>query len=246
MKFQNEYDCWHTRNQNLDPAHDDASSPWYSWVQQSLGEVCGLRVLEVACGRGGFIRRLSGAGARAYGVDFSFAAVHLAKRKTLEADPSLSVCLVQGDAHALPFPDNFFDLTVSCETIEHLPLPDKAVREFYRVTRPGGRLFLTTPNYLNFMGLYEIYAKVRHPARTPDQPFDRLQVFVQTRALLKHAGWRIVHSDGMVHQIPFFPGHDPVRIEGLESNAHIRKLLSIFAYHYCLVAQKDDKQQPGW
>jgi ubiquinone/menaquinone biosynthesis C-methylase UbiE len=238
--LRGEYDKWHNRNQNLDPAHDDASSPWYAWVQQSLGDVCGLCVLEVACGRGGFIRRLSSAGARTYGLDFSFAAVRLAKQKAFEADPVLPACLTQGDAHALPFPPNFFDVVVSCETIEHLPAPLKALSEFYRVTRPGGRLFLTTPNYLNLMGLYEIYAKFRHPDRVPDQPFDRLQVFFQTRALLRHAGWRIIRSDGTVHQI-LLPGHNPIRVEGIETNSYIRRLLSPFAYHYCLVAGKTDE-----
>ena len=102
----------------------------------------------------------------------------------------------QGDAHALPFPDGFFDIVVSCETIEHLPEPLRGVQEFYRVTRPGGLLFLTTPNYLNFMGLYEIYAKFRHPGILQDQPFDRIQVFFQTRRLLKKTGWKILRSDG--------------------------------------------------
>jgi SAM-dependent methyltransferase len=238
MKFQAEYDQWHTRIQELDPEHDDASSPWYSWVQQVLGNVHGLRVLEVACGRGGFIRRLAGAGAHAYGMDFSFAAVRVAKGKTVDANPSLSACLVQGDAHSLPFPDDFFDLVVSCETIEHLPSPDKAVREFYRVARPGARLFLTTPNYLNLMGLYEIYAKFRHPGRKPDQPFDRHQVFLQTRALLRHARWQIIASDGMVHQIPFWPGRSPMQFPTIDTKIFLRRMLRIFACHYCLVAQK--------
>lgn len=240
MKFQSEYDSWHTRTQTLNPAHDDSSSPWYLWVQQCLGDVRGMRVLEVACGRGGFIKRLSSAGAYAYGMDFSFSAVRLAKGKTLDADPHLPARLVQGDAHALPFADSYFDVVVSCETIEHLPFPEKSVREFYRVARPGARLFLTTPNYLNFMGLYEIYAKFRHPGRKPDQPFDRLQTFFQTRALVKRAGWRIIYSDGVVHQIPLLPGRNPIDITGIDSHLRIRKLFRVFAYHYCLIAEKKE------
>lgn len=240
MKFQSDYDRWHARNQELDPGHDDASTPWYSWLEQVLGDVQGLRVLEVACGRGGFLKRLSKAGARAYGMDFSFAAVRLAKAKTLDTDPPVPACVVQGDAHALPFPDGVFDVIISCETIEHLPYPEKAVGEFYRVARPGALLYLTTPNYLNFMGLYEIYSKFRHPGRKGDQPFDRLQMFSQTRALLKHAGWRITASDGMVHQLPLIPGRNPVPLEGLDSNVFLRRALRIFAYHYCLIARKEE------
>ena len=239
MQFQSEYDRWHTRNQEGGPEHDDASSPWYSWVRRVLGDVRGVKVLEVACGRGGFIRHLATAGAHAYGMDFSFAAVSFAKAKTLDANPQLSAGLVQGDAHSLPFPDNFFDLVISCETIEHLPSPEKAVREFYRVACRGARLLLTTPNYLNLMGLYEIYAKFRHPNRTPDQPYDRLQIFSQTRALLQNAGWRITASDGVVHQLPLVPGRNPVPLPALDSNLFLRRALRIFAYHYCLIAEKD-------
>lgn len=88
------------------------------------------------------------------------------------------------------------------------------------------------------MGLYEIYSKVRHPHRAPDQPFDRIQVFFQIRSLLRHAGWKIVRSDGTVHQFPFIPGRNPVRIHALERNPHVRKFLSPFAFTYCLVAER--------
>ena len=36
-----------------------------------------------------------------------------------------------------------------------------AVKELMRVLRPGGRLFLTTPNYLSMIGLYRAYCRVR-------------------------------------------------------------------------------------
>jgi ubiquinone/menaquinone biosynthesis C-methylase UbiE len=48
---------------------------------------------------------------------------------------------------------------VSCETIEHVPDVGSAVREMHRVTRPGGKLFLTTPNYANLTGLYDLYSR---------------------------------------------------------------------------------------
>jgi SAM-dependent methyltransferase len=238
MSLRSDYDLWHTRNQNLNPDHDDASSPWYVWVREVLPEVKGLRVLEVACGRGGFVVSLARSGAFAYGMDFSFAAVKAARGKILNERDATHTYLLQGDAHALPFPDGYFDLVISCETIEHLPSPLKALGEFYRVARPGGRLFLTTPNYFNFMGLYEIYAKFRHSERKRDQPFDRLQIFTQIRKQLNDTGWRIIGADGTVHQLPILPGRNPVRLPNLESNLRLRRFLSIFALHYCLIAKK--------
>jgi len=201
-------------------------------------DVRGLRTLEVACGRGGFVRALARKGADAVGLDFSRAALKIGRERSLKFEAESRARFVQGDAHALPFADDYFDLIVSCETIEHLPLPEKGVSEFHRVTRPGGSLFLTTPNYFNLMGLYEFYSKFRHPERGPDQPYDRIQYFFQTRRLLQQAGWQIQKSDGIVHQLPLFPGRNPVRIRSIDDSEILRKLLRVFAFTYCLIAKK--------
>ncbi len=244
MSLRTEYEVWHSKYHELNTSYDDTSSPWYTWVRSVINEVRGLRTLEVACGRGGFVRALACNGAQACGLDFSMAALQIGKQRSIQSASEAGAAFVQGDAHSLPFPDNYFDVLVSCETIEHLPHPLKGVRELHRVTKPGGTLFLTTPNYFNLMGIYELYAKVRHPHRVPDQPFDRFQFFFQTRRLLKQAGWKLLRSDGVVHQLPLFPGRNPVRVESIDKNPMLRKLLHCFAYTYCLIAKKK-KDAPG-
>jgi len=238
MSLQTEYDAWHTRYHELNTGYDDTSTPWYRWVAQRMIDVRGLRTLEVACGRGGFVRALARKGAYAVGLDFSRAALKIGRERSLNFEEESRAAFVQGDAHSLPFPDGYFDVIVSCETIEHLPQPEKGVSEFHRVTKPGGVLFLTTPNYFNLMGLYEFYSKFRHPKRGPDQPYDRIQFFFQTRRLLKQAGWQIQKSDGVVHQLPIFPGRNPVRLRSIDENESLRSPLRIFAYTYCLIAKK--------
>ncbi len=242
MSLRTEYDAWHQRIYDAAPDHEDASSPWYRLVREHLGPVSGLRILEVACGRGGFVRELARAGAHVTGCDFSSAALRAAATKVFNSNgrPALAV-LVQGDAQSLPFADNSFDVVVSCETIEHLPQVQAAAAEMFRVSRPGGKLFLTTPNYFNFMGLYEIYAHFRHPARKDDQPFDRRQWFPQVHKWIRQAGWTILYTDGTVHQFPFIPGRNPVRWEALEANRAVRKLLSPFAYTYFFAAAKSER-----
>jgi len=239
VSLRTEYDAWHQRVYESDRAHEDASSPWYELVRKTIGPVAGLQILEVACGRGGFVRELARAGARMVGCDFSFSALRVGKSKLDENGlKKLGGRLVQGDAQKLPFADASFDIVISCETIEHVPDAQSAVREMYRVARPGGRLFLTTPNYMNFMGLYELYALLRHPHRKDDQPFDRRQWFPQIRRCIRSAGWVISYSDGTVHQFPFIPGRNPLAFPRLEANATIRRLLSPFAYHYFVIARK--------
>jgi SAM-dependent methyltransferase len=241
MSLRTEYDAWHQQVFDAAPEHEDAASPWYQLVRERLGSVAGLRVLEVACGRGGFVRELTRAGAVVTGCDFSGSALRVGQEKLRRVGLDRQGSgLVQGDAQKLPFSDASFDLVISCETIEHLPDPWAALRETYRVTRPGGRLYLTTPNYLNFMGLYELYAVFRHPSREDTQPFDRRQWFPQIRRYVRRAGWTILGTDGTVHQFPFLPGRSPIRFERVESNPVVRRFLSPLALHYFVIAQKKD------
>src|SRR5262249_40266134 len=68
-----------------------------------------------------------------------------------EIDPSLHVLsgvrYEQVDmAQPMPFPENSFDYIVSIEGIEHVENQYLFLRECYKALKPGGRLFMTTPN----------------------------------------------------------------------------------------------------
>jgi len=53
------------------------------------------------------------------------------------------------DKEPLPFPENYFDLVVFTEVLEHLLYdPKPLVQEFHRVLRPSGGLIVSTPNVL--------------------------------------------------------------------------------------------------
>lgn len=239
MSLATEYDQWHSKVFEADPGHPDESSPWYQLVLEFLPSVEGKRILEIACGRGGFSRVLASKGAIVCGGDFSESAIEIAKEK-LRRFPALSDRLTyrQADAQSLPYESESFDIVISCETIEHVPDHRAAVREMYRVCKPGGTLYLTTPNYLNFMGLYLLYAKVRHPGQKLTQPLDKRYLFPQIRDFVTKAGWKIVRTDGTVHQFPFIPRRNPVQFPSLESSRAIRRLLSPLAFHYFVIAQK--------
>ena len=62
--------------------------------------------------------------------------------------PDLKIDL--GDLNrSLPYPEEAFDYVVCLEGIEHTESPANAIREFQRVLKKGGKLFLSTPNFLN-------------------------------------------------------------------------------------------------
>jgi SAM-dependent methyltransferase len=54
-----------------------------------------------------------------------------------------SISFKQGDAEALPYPDGSFDGVVCCYGIMHLPQPDLALAEAFRVLKPGGAYIFT-------------------------------------------------------------------------------------------------------
>jgi SAM-dependent methyltransferase len=96
----------------------------------------GRDVLDVGCGVATDGAEFARAGARYVGLDGSPLAIQLAQRRFELYD--LPGDFVEGDATALPFEDNHFDLVWSHGVIHHFPDTDKAVTEFRRVLRPGG------------------------------------------------------------------------------------------------------------
>ena len=100
----------------------------------------GSTVLDVGSGLGQFADLARTRGARV--VPFDIASSLVMKLKTRYP---MAVC---GSATELPFPDSSFDAVTSSECIEHTPDPAAAVSEMLRVLRPGGHLYLTTPNLI--------------------------------------------------------------------------------------------------
>lgn len=53
---------------------------------------------------------------------------------------------------ALPIPDNSADVVIFQEVMEHLPNHVYSLQEIYRILKPGGELFITTPNRSSLQG----------------------------------------------------------------------------------------------
>jgi len=50
-----------------------------------------------------------------------------------------------GQLERLPFPDHTFDAVISTQVLEHVPEPEKMLREIFRVLKPGASLYLSAP-----------------------------------------------------------------------------------------------------
>jgi SAM-dependent methyltransferase len=97
------------------------------------------RLLDVGFGAGVFLKGATDLGWEAHGVEYSEAAVELGRKRGL---PNIQL----GDFLTVPLLEGFFDVVIMSEIVEHIPDPFPFVRRAYAALRPGGLLYLTTPN----------------------------------------------------------------------------------------------------
>lgn len=101
------------------------------------GESPEARLLDAGCGTGYTLSQLSRYG-DAFGIDLSGDAVELSQKRNLRRLQFASI-------DKLPFKNNAFDWIFSLDTIEHLENDIEALKEFNRVCKTGGYIFLCVP-----------------------------------------------------------------------------------------------------
>lgn len=104
---------------------------------------CRQVVLDLGCGDGALLSRLSEQSRMAIGVDLSEVGLALAQHH-LPRSP-----LVNSDVVFLPFKAGVFDLALCADVIEHVVDPSRLVSEIHRVLKPDGSIVLSTPNRLS-------------------------------------------------------------------------------------------------
>jgi ubiquinone/menaquinone biosynthesis C-methylase UbiE len=97
-------------------------------------------VLDIGCGSGLAVERISAISAQGYvvGIDYSPAMIRQATRRNRCAIRKGHVGILRGNVSALPFADNRFDKACAIEAFYFWPDPSEDLREVARVLRPGG------------------------------------------------------------------------------------------------------------
>ncbi|RKQ69310.1 2-octaprenyl-6-methoxy-1,4-benzoquinone methylase /demethylmenaquinone methyltransferase [Litorimonas taeanensis] len=122
---------------------------WKNMTMAKLNPQPGERHLDVAGGTGDLARRfiraaddvrLRRGGEPAQSVICDINAEMLLAGVNASKDAGLNLSRICGDAQALPFPDESFDVVTIAFGIRNVTDRSLALREFYRVLKPGGRL----------------------------------------------------------------------------------------------------------
>jgi 2-polyprenyl-3-methyl-5-hydroxy-6-metoxy-1,4-benzoquinol methylase len=101
------------------------------------------RILEIGCNSGRFLDLIRQQGyINIIGLDISETAISMAVTDKIQ--------LVSYDGDNIPFSNNFFDVVLSFDVIEHIPDSQKHFSEVFRILKPRGIYFFQTPNkYFN-------------------------------------------------------------------------------------------------
>lgn len=108
------------------------------WIKQTIGfdSYPGKRLLEVGFGTGTDLLQFARGGAIVTGLDLTPRSIEIARRR-FEVH-GLNGEFTIGDAENLSFPDASFDVVYSFGVLHHTPDTHRAIRELYRVLKPGG------------------------------------------------------------------------------------------------------------
>jgi SAM-dependent methyltransferase len=99
--------------------------------------------LDVGCAMGSMLKEAKAAGWESMGVETSeFAAKYAAEHAGCAVYP--------GTLEKAAYPSDSFDVVTLMDVIEHVPYPMDLMNEIHRVLRPGGVLFVVTPNFSSF------------------------------------------------------------------------------------------------
>lgn len=113
----------------------------------------GGRALDVGCGVGQVVGRLTADGYEAYGVDVCAPNIERASKITTR-------CQLYDGKH-LPFADGYFGGAGAFNVLEHVEEPEQFITELVRVTEPGGRVVISSPNFFRVFGFRDYHPKMR-------------------------------------------------------------------------------------
>lgn len=149
-------------------------------------------ILDIGCGFGYGMSILNEKKNKGFviGIDIDKSAVLTCKSNF----PSSTVFIAPADA--LPFQNNAFDIVTCFDVIEHLKHHKVMLDEIYRVLKPQGILYISTPNKI-------VWNLARRLNIQPGNPFHLHEYTLnEFKDVLKKSGFKIINVEGVMLPIP--------------------------------------------
>jgi SAM-dependent methyltransferase len=148
-----------------------------------------MSILEVGCGAGYFTGELARSGAEIVAIDVSPELLEIARANCSAPNVQYQI----QNACALSYSQDAFDSVVGSSVLHHLEIKE-ALRDIYRVLKPGGTIYFTEPNMLN----PQIAIQKNIPwikRKLGDAPDETAFFRWSLRRLLEQTGYRGVRID---------------------------------------------------
>ncbi len=192
---QYEQEGWQRNAHDYDEIVLPATSQAFAPLLDSVGDLHGLRVLDLASGTGHLAQQAVARGATVVGIDVAAGMVELARRNVPNAT------FHEGDAEALPFEDKSFDVVLCCFGVQHFAHPELAFCEAARVLKPGGICAFTAWHgpekgsefFGILLGTYQTHAEME-VGLPPAPPMFALADPVVHDPMLTQAGFEDIHT----------------------------------------------------
>jgi len=187
--------------------------PMVSQIIERMELKPGLQCLDVGCGNGYAVRAMAQRvfpGGAVTGVDVSPGMVDEAQKNT---DNSAQVRFLVSSADSLPIENDQLDRLLSVEAIYYLPNALGALKEWHRVLRPGGSVWVMVDYFKENPYCHTWGELIELPMNLMNER--------EYRELLEHAGFTAVTSSRLYNPVPleqdevenFKPGWGYNRVE---------------------------------
>jgi 2-polyprenyl-3-methyl-5-hydroxy-6-metoxy-1,4-benzoquinol methylase len=151
-------------------------------------------ILDIGCHDGTFLSLVKNKNNNFYGLEASDWGIEKLREKNIKFQQYFF-----DDKNKLPYADNFFDIVVAGEIIEHIYDTDFFLEEISRVLKPEGKLLISTPNVASFGRRLLLFCGINPVMElSPNEPDSvghiRYFTFKTLRKLLKKNKFRVIVS----------------------------------------------------
>ena len=164
------------------------------FIYNNIPKKSNIKVLEAGCGTGRILIPLAKKGINCYGIDPSSNMLAILEKKKND----LNIELKKGDIEKIPYPGNTFDIVFTMHVLMHMTSHKKAIKEMYRVLKPGGKLIADFPNKNS---PYTILSIILTPKKTRTHLFTKKYL----KNLFKEYNYKIAglfSYSKMIYKIP--------------------------------------------